>query len=549
MSCSSCGGAARGSGGPGQSVTLFVTSEMEGSIEPCGCTSNPMGDLARTVELVESARKQGRPVAVLDAGSLLYSHVTVPPAQKDQEKLKAALIQDAFENKLKVAAVGLGPYDLAMGAESIKLPRQAVNVAAGQHVPIDPPKVIPVGGVKLGVFGVVDPGAVSQAQVPLKVSDPQAAATRAVADLRGGGAQVVVCLAQMTRSQAKFLARRVKGIDFIVVGQNLPDDPARVQDAPEKVGRTWLVEPANRGQVVSRIDLTVRGGKGDGGFTDAIGQARAQIELGKVDQQIAQLRTDLARWQKDPSADKAFVAQKQRELASLEQRRTHLAASPLDVPEEGNWFTLTQVRIVKALACNAQLEADKVAYDRAAGQANLAAAKAAGKPPAPAAGQAGYVGMDECESCHAKEVAFWKNTVHSHAWHTLEAVGKEANVDCVSCHATGFDKPGGSNLAFNEGLRNVQCEVCHGPGSIHVDQMGKDEPRTVTRTPQPTLCKSCHTPEHSDTFNFEAYLRDVTGPGHGEALRNKLGAGPTGHELRAAALEKAGKNIGAGCKR
>ena len=549
MSCSSCGGASRGGTGGGHAVTLFVTAEMEGSIEPCGCTSNPMGDLARTVELVDSARKQGRPVAVLDAGSLLYSHVTVPPSQQAQEKLKAGVIQDAFQKQLQVAAVGLGPFDLAMGTDSIKLPRQAVNVAAGQHVPIDPPKIVPVGGVKVGVFGVVDPGAVSQAQVPLKVNDPQAAAAHAVSDLRGGGAQVVVCLAQMTRSQAKFLARRVKGIDFIVVGQNLPDDPARVEDAPEKVGGTWLVEPANRGQVVSRIDLTVRGGNKDGGFADAIGQARAQIELGKLDQNIAQLRTDLARWQKDPSADKAFVAQKQGELTSLETKRKHLAASPLEVPEQGNWFTLTQVRIVKALACNAQVEADKIAYDRAAGQANLAAAKAAGKPPAPPAGQPSYVGMDECESCHAKEVAFWKNTVHSHAWHTLVAVGKEANVECVSCHVTGFDKPGGSNLAFNDDLRNVQCEVCHGPGSIHVDRMGKDQPRTITRTPQPTLCKGCHTPEHSDTFDFTAYLRDVTGPGHGEALRNTLGPGATGHELRAAALEKAGKTVGAGCKR
>jgi cytochrome c2 len=54
------------------------------------------------------------------------------------------------------------------------------------------------------------------------------------------------------------------------------------------------------------------------------------------------------------------------------------------------------------------------------------------------------------------------------------------------------------------------------------------------------VCLSCHTPEHSDTFQFEPYLRDVVGKGHGEARRTALGDGPTGRELRAAGLAKAG---------
>ena len=66
-------------------------------------------------------------------------------------------------------------------------------------------------------------------------------------------------------------------------------------------------------------------------------------------------------------------------------------------------------------------------------------------------------------------------------------------------------------------------------------------------TPQATVCQACHNEEHSDTFDFEPYLRDVTGPGHGEEFRNKLGIGATGLELRSAALKKAGGLIGEGC--
>jgi hypothetical protein len=95
----------------------------------------------------------------------------------------------------------------------------------------------------------------------------------------------------------------------------------------------------------------------------------------------------------------------------------------------------------------------------------------------------------------------------------------------------------------NEHLRDVQCEVCHGPASLHVASDGDAD--AISRTPPERLCKGCHNKEHSDTFDYTAYLRDVTGEGHGGEFRTQLGEGKTGRELRSAAL--AGKTLGAGC--
>jgi hypothetical protein len=151
--------------------------------------------------------------------------------------------------------------------------------------------------------------------------------------------------------------------------------------------------------------------------------------------------------------------------------------------------------------------------------------------------------------CHSEAVDFWKRTRHANAWKTLEDANKEFNLECISCHVTGWGEAGGATLGHNEPLRNVQCETCHGPGSIHIDKDGADDPRTITLSPAETLCKNCHNEKHSDTFEFRAYLRDITGPGHGEDFRNKLGGGHTGAELRRAGLEKAGSSIGQGCKK
>src|SRR3954462_10709584 len=70
------------------SFTLFALAELRGQIGPCGCTSDPLGDISRTVELVDQARSQG-PVLVVDAGYTLYSQSPVPAHLDAQEELKA----------------------------------------------------------------------------------------------------------------------------------------------------------------------------------------------------------------------------------------------------------------------------------------------------------------------------------------------------------------------------------------------------------------------------------------------------------------------------
>src|ERR1051326_7284835 len=43
--------------------TLFALAEMRGQIGPCGCTSDPLGDISRTAKVITDARAAG-PVLV-----------------------------------------------------------------------------------------------------------------------------------------------------------------------------------------------------------------------------------------------------------------------------------------------------------------------------------------------------------------------------------------------------------------------------------------------------------------------------------------------------
>ncbi len=524
------------------SFTLFALAEVRGQIGPCGCTSDPLGDISRTAQLVADARAQG-PVMVVDSGSLLYSQVPVPPHLSAQEELKADLLADIYQNQLEVAALGIGPADLALGKEKLRLPRIAANFAGAT-----PGKIEVVGNIKVGVFGIVAPDAV---KVP--VSDPIPAGREQIAQLRAQGAQVVIALVQAASKKDAVRLIRDLRVDFAVagLGSNAPE-PDATEMAAEFVansgsdGGTWLVVPANRGQIVSRIEVFMRG---SGPLSDAIGPAAGAARLAAIDKELARRDQELASFASDRTADAAFVAIKKRERAKLSEERARLATHPLVVPIRGSYFTLDQVRISKRLACSVPTQSAVTAFFAAAGQANVKAA--AGKQVAqPKPGQPKYVGGEACGDCHGEAVEFWSKTPHAHAWKTLVDRGQQFDYDCIGCHITGFDKPGGSNLAHNESLRDVQCETCHGPGSIHVAKGGEEKPAAVWRAPPDDLCATqCHTREHSDTFERTAYLRDILGPGHGEALRKKLGDGDTGAKLRKAALDKAGRALGPACLR
>mgnify|MGYP001550634994 FL=1 len=120
-----------------------------------------------------------------------------------------------------------------------------------------------------------------------------------------------------------------------------------------------------------------------------------------------------------------------------------------------------------------------------------------------------------CSSCHQEERKFWETTKHSYAYETLSSDHKEFNLDCVSCHVTGYEKPGGSTVTHVEKFTDVQCETCHGPGSAHVANPGNLS--LIRRTPDANLCaSSCHHPPHVGAdWNVAAAWPRIIGPGHG----------------------------------
>jgi hypothetical protein len=154
---------------------------------------------------------------------------------------------------------------------------------------------------------------------------------------------------------------------------------------------------------------------------------------------------------------------------------------------------------------------DQLAQDEAEEQMRL---RATAKPPL-------YVGETVCISCHAPIAAQLKGSQHHHAYASLVERKVEHNAACVKCHVVGYGTPTGWNVVENQPqLQNVQCESCHGPGSLHVALKKKQAVDKALLTAagrnstgllpaNESTCVSCHTPDNSPHFNFTNYWAKI----------------------------------------
>jgi hypothetical protein len=118
-----------------------------------------------------------------------------------------------------------------------------------------------------------------------------------------------------------------------------------------------------------------------------------------------------------------------------------------------------------------------------------------------------YTGSKSCKPCHEYECEKWSAKPHAHAYQTLKKEGSEADPECVLCHVVGLKYEGGFvSQQQTPDLKDVGCEVCHGPGSEHIKSLGK------TKTTGPKMgCVDCHTPENSGDYagSEELYFQKI----------------------------------------
>ena len=494
-------------------VRLYITSTMAGALEPCGCSKDQLGGIDHLAAWVKDQQKAAPASLFVGAGPMLYLEPKLRSGDASQDTWKAEAIAGAFK-ALGMAAWAPGYNDWAGGAEALQKCRESSGAAllAG-NLPGHPGTLVrEVSGVKVGIIGVSDPvdrtGAYPDGLTPGAALDAMKAGIAAV---KQQGARIFVGLAAMPRGAALRLADNVPELHVLVVGK--PIESGEGNDAPKApvlAGNTLVVETANHLQTVGVVDLHVRGdASAPIVFADAGGVSRAD-ELLNLSSRIRDLEARINSWERDKTVKPEDLAARKADLDKLRAEKAKVEAQQVSV--KGSFFRYASVEVRDKMGTEDAVRAAMLGYYKRVNEHNKVAY--ADRKPAPVeSGKATYIGVDACTDCHDDARKVWDKTSHATAYPTLQRDFKEYNLDCVSCHVTGYDKPGGSTVTHNEKLKNVQCETCHGPGSLHArDPSNK---ALITASPQPGTCLTCHHPPHVEGFDPKEKMKLILGPGHG----------------------------------
>lgn len=487
--CTSPKGESAPEAAPKPSLRLAVITDLKGYLEPCGCTSRPLGGIDRMAAKIRSLRDGTVPLVVLMGGDLFFDTGELEPKRMDQATRNAKTLVGIL-NGLQVAAALPGSRDRAQRGELVaELDAEATFPWLAMKGDAEVVRV-DASGLRVAIVGV-RPGA-------------DIDAVRKAVGMARTESALTVAIVVGTRRDANRVAA-IDGVDFVVQGGLDEDDPM----PPHQSRRGWVLHASRQGQGVAVVDVFRNG---DGAFSDASEWSRG-LARDNLDNQIAELSRKIEGWKRG-GADPADLQVQTDRLKGLEADRRALD-QPVK-PSVGNSFSVQWVELDPDAPTDPTVTGLMRAHDKAVNDANREAF-ADLKPPPLGPGDIAFVGSKTCSTCHGPAYAWWQAHPHGRAYETLVKRDKQYNLDCVGCHVTGYNRPGGSTVTSNldGALVDVGCESCHGPGASHIKNPTVD----MVRNPPESYCVGCHNEEHSDQFDYETYRKTVIVPGHGLPTR------------------------------
>ena len=459
-------------------LTLVVTGNQHGYIEPCGCTGldRQKGGVARRFTFLRSLRQDGWNIAPIDVGNQVRRFGA-------QAEIKLQQTAEAL-SEMGYVAVGVGPDDaklgvgpmLAVAAGVDDSPFHSGNVVlfddsmmpSYRVIDRDMPSVSDGGGIRVGVTSILDPPAVEgQLAEEITLKPPAAASRSAMEAMTAEGVNYRVLLFFGEESRAEELVREVEGFDLVVVsgGYGEPTfQPIAIDGSP-----TVMIVTGNKGMYAGLVGLDM---DADSSSTTATG-------------------------------------------VSMRYARVPLTHQLEDAPEMRELMSRYQDQL------------------RQVGLQGLGLL-----PPIPHSSGDTYVGSAKCGSCHTSAMEVWENSMHAEATeHLVQPPAERGDVarhfdpECLSCHVTGWNpqqyypyQTGYLSLEASAHLTGNGCENCHGPGAAHsaaeaegstVDADQRDVLRLSMQLPLEKArekCMECHDLDNSPDFHEPDAFEDVYWP-------------------------------------
>lgn len=503
------------------SAVVFLSS-LEGYVAPCGCTSNPLGGIDRFAQVFLDIKQHvHNNITLIDTGNLLFDSPTRHAADLCQDNARIDLLLSTL-SYLGLKNTVINTYDNSRGDAYRDKIYQKYNLSP---LPPNASFIIAQKNYNIAVININ------------KNTNKQEIHTLITNNTKQKNIKAVIIISNLSSDQNKQIFNNLSTVDIIIqtgVSTTTPTTPT----TPLRLGQNGplLLEGGRQGQFATVLffqNLTSR----TTNFLELDQRNRLlseQFEL--VSARLSALKAQL---EKAPASRKNFLQERikisQKEYENLEKKKS-VAIEPLKVPS----IIFEAIALTKKSDPEPGVKAQLERYEKDIPKL-VAECEATIECPAPDPKAATYVGVQTCKNCHMPAYEVWQKAVvtgigkdeegkefkrtvgHSKAWATLVDAGKDSDRSCIGCHSIGFMKPGGYCKASDVDFRkDVQCESCHGAGSLHAQSGDK---KLIARQVSEETCRGCHHVPHIpsfDSFNYDRDVMKILGPGHGENLLKEL---------------------------
>ncbi len=466
-------------------LVLVLTGQQHGYLLPCGCSHPQVGGLERRYNLLEMLKENGWPYAAVDLGDVPQR--TGPAGLPNQQgPLKYVYAMRAMK-KMGYSAVGFGEHEVQLGLFNLltsfglnESPPWTVStnlMDADKHFPemihfwesVD----VKGTGMRVGVVSVTGPMLAARIKdrtrndKTLRFAQTKGTLDNVLEQIRASKVDLPVLLYQgpltrnmMKRPPTEAIACAEAFPQFpIVLCQSDEDEPPSKPHEVEHTGgkKSLVITVGHKGKFVGLVGVWKTGKPGQP-FT--------------------------FRYERVEMTEEEFTTPKDREKGH----------AILELMEEYK----RELRDKKYLE----------KYGQVRHQLQVMPAVQPLRNAVPVT----FVGSQVCKKCHEHAWEIWKKTPHSHAYRTLVDARRPSNSqydpECIVCHTVGFGYVSGYvNETKTPHIKDVGCESCHGPASVHVKnptnavwQMRinpwKYMPKNKREDAIDQMCQKCHDAEN-----------------------------------------------------
>ena len=240
-----------------EQLTMLVTTNVRGQLDPCGWKANPLGGLPRRLTYINQLREGGVDPVLLDAGDALFELNILANGKEASSKLRAKTV---FESTAKMGnyIYNVGHNDFAAGLDFLKqleisannnfISSNIVNVGT-DDLAFKSHTIIERNGIKVGVFGILSSLPASAKELELK--DALTVINSKVEELRPQ-VDVLVMLINANKLQLDKLVSQTKNVDYIFSSRETSRTRPERKQAD---GNPMLYGTGIQGKYLGRVDL------------------------------------------------------------------------------------------------------------------------------------------------------------------------------------------------------------------------------------------------------------------------------------------------------